>query len=164
MKKSDLPSYPSMAACSAATGIPLPLLKQAKRAGCPAFDQGNRVHLGPLLQWLFRPDADDGGDSTDWHNRHKRAVALMAEAELALKKGSLVERAWVAERIIRMFGDINAYRIRSESEDAVKFAATGGDIALCRTKLRGIWDGICLNLQSLSKHLEENEHTDKTNP
>ena len=33
-----------MSSCSAATGIPIAMLKQAKRAGCPAFDQANRIN------------------------------------------------------------------------------------------------------------------------
>lgn len=46
------PEYDSMAQCSAMTGIPLAVLKAAKKNGCPAFNH-HRIQLGELLPWLF---------------------------------------------------------------------------------------------------------------
>lgn len=91
---SNLPIYPSMQACEAATGIPKSAQQQAKRAGCDAFDAGNRVHLEKLLRFLFR--GEDGG--TNWPDRLKRAQALIAEKELAQMEGDLVEIAAVHEQ------------------------------------------------------------------
>ena len=45
-------SYDSIGACSAATGIPVTVLKHAKRQGCGAF-RGSRVYLAPLIRWIF---------------------------------------------------------------------------------------------------------------
>jgi hypothetical protein len=94
--KSLLSAYPSMSACSAATGIPKATLQQAKREGCNAFDQANRVHLEKLLRWIFRNDAD-GEENADWPDRLKRAQALRAEADLEKMKGGLVELSAVHE-------------------------------------------------------------------
>lgn len=44
--------YPTLAACSKATGIPLAVLYQAQRLGCPAL-AGGRVRLAPFLQWFY---------------------------------------------------------------------------------------------------------------
>lgn len=70
------------------------------------------------------------------------------------KEGALVARAWVAERIQRAAGELNAARTKSEAEHPMRFAAAAGDVAGCRTIVRGIWDDIFTALQSLSKHFE----------
>ena len=44
--------YPSFEACAADTGIPVALLKRAKRQGCPAL-RGNQVQMGPFLRWWY---------------------------------------------------------------------------------------------------------------
>lgn len=94
----SLPSYPSMQACSASTGIPKAVLQQAKRDGCSAFDQANRVHLGPLLKWLFRSEGADGEENPNWPDRLKRAQALRAEHELDQIRGKFVEIEKVHEQ------------------------------------------------------------------
>lgn len=91
---STLPTYPSMQACEAATGVPKSVQQQAKRDGCGAFDAGNRVHLEALLRWLFR--GEEGGEN--WPDRLKRAQALKAEKELAVMEGELVPIADVHEQ------------------------------------------------------------------
>src|SRR4051812_13591666 len=45
-----LPTYDSAAQCNGQTGIPLSVLKQAKKSGCTAF-VASRVVLAPLLRW-----------------------------------------------------------------------------------------------------------------
>lgn len=89
LKPNRLPSFSSMAECVAQTGIPLHVLKQAKRAGCDAFDSHNRVNLRKLLVFLFKEgeDGDEGG--TDWNLRAKRAKALLDEMELKEREGKM---------------------------------------------------------------------------
>ena len=84
-----LPTYPSMQACEAATGIPKATQQQAKRDGCDAFDQANRVSLEKLLRWFFKRDGEEGAN---WPDRLKRAQALMAELELDEQRGRLIDR------------------------------------------------------------------------
>lgn len=53
--KTDIPALPiygSMAAAAAATGIPEPVFKRAKKCGCPAF-RSTRVNLRTFLVWYF---------------------------------------------------------------------------------------------------------------
>lgn len=71
------------------------------------------------------------------------------------EEGRLVERAWVAERIQRAAGELNAFRAKSELEHPTRFAAAAGDIAHCRTVVRGIWDEVFANIQGLHKHFAE---------
>lgn len=71
------------------------------------------------------------------------------------EEGRLVDRAWVAERIQRAAGELNAYRAKSELEHPTRFAAASGDIAHCRTVVRGIWDEVFANIQALRKHFIE---------
>ncbi len=71
------------------------------------------------------------------------------------KEGQLVDRAWVGARLQRAAGELNAFRSRSESEHPMRFAAAAGDVALCRSVLRGIWSEIFTEYQALAKHFEE---------
>jgi hypothetical protein len=147
-----------MASCSSATGIPLTLLRQAKRAGCSAFDQANRVHLFILLPWIFAQDRNASGN-IDWHQRWKRAQAETAETNLATRRGELIERAWMAERLQRAAGNLNAFRVKSEGEHPIRFAATGGDVAKCREVVCFVWDEIFLQLAALKNHFVEQPTT-----
>jgi hypothetical protein len=67
----SLPVYGSMAACAAATGIPLWVIKQAKAEGCEAFRYG-RIELAKLLlhfgKQFAHPDkvaSSGGGDENE---------------------------------------------------------------------------------------------------
>lgn len=68
-----LPIYSSLGECAGATGIPLPLLKQSKKSGCPAF-KWNRVDLAEFLKWCFSPERD-GADGVDWSNELRKWMA-----------------------------------------------------------------------------------------
>ena len=128
-----------MAACSGATGIPMSLLRQTKRAGCKAFDQAGRVHLAPLLAWLFAEENAESG--TDWHQRYKRAQALAMENRTAEARGGLIDGAiWSAE--IQKAAGVLEGVIFNEIETApLRLAAAGIDIALNREVLRDVlWD------------------------
>lgn len=94
----ELPIYDSMQACSAATGIPLSIQKQAKAAGSDAF-RSNRVSLGPLLRWIFterdnKRRVDWGQEFEEWrakrekikHDKDAKLVADKAETTFAIAK------------------------------------------------------------------------------
>lgn len=74
-----LPTYASSADCSGQTKIPISFLKQARRQGCPAFHASNRVDLAVLIVWMFRPDAGEADDGTDWSNELKKWLAKRAK-------------------------------------------------------------------------------------
>src|SRR6266571_6418247 len=73
-KAGELPVYDSMQQCASRTGLPLSLLKLAKRSGCEGF-RWNRVALGPVLTWLF---SRDPADNTDWKKDFEKSRACLA--------------------------------------------------------------------------------------
>ena len=85
-KTHTLPTFDSLASCSASTGIPLPILKQAKKSGCTAF-RNSRVELGPLLRFLFQREPESG---VDWKTRLLAAQAKLEELKLQEREESLV--------------------------------------------------------------------------
>ena len=146
-------TFDSMQSCAAGLRLPLRIVKAAKGAGCPAFSS-NRVFGDELLEWLNKhPEIFNiSADPRDEKIREEiRKLKIANDA----KEGALVSRAWVAERMQRTAGEVNALRIKSEAEHPKRFAAAAGDIAACRSIVRGVWDDIFLNLQALSTHFSE---------
>lgn len=124
-----------MAACSGATGIPLPVLRQAKRAGCTAFDASGRVHLASLLPWLFSRDAEA---TIDWTARLKRSQALRSELETAKRRGELVDAAQLGAALMRGGHAMKAELMNAITTGAAKLAAAGDDIPKNREALRNV--------------------------
>lgn len=103
MKKThNLPTYDSIGACTAATGIPLPVLKEAKKSGCPAF-RNTRVELEPLLRFLFQRDTEPG---VDWKTRLLAAQAKLEELKLAELEKSLVPMATARKVLHEVLGPL----------------------------------------------------------
>jgi hypothetical protein len=116
----DLPIYDSIQACSNATGIPVSVLKQAKKSGCEAF-RHSRVDLGRLLRWLFGKD-QDGEGSVNWGERVKKFQALRGELAYEREKKEVISRASVqtglAELEAIQFGQLDKFLL-SEQPPAV---------------------------------------------
>src|SRR5689334_20408423 len=68
--KSGPGQFDSMSQMAAATGIPLDILKSAKREGC-LFIRHGRCDLKVFNEWFF----SRSGDLVDWTKRSKRAEA-----------------------------------------------------------------------------------------
>lgn len=137
----SLPTFPSATACSGATGIPVATLRHAKRKGCSAFDQAGRVHLGPLLAWLF---ADDNADTNvDWHARWKRAQAIGLEQRVAKERGELIEiNVWV-KYVNEAAGAMRALFFEQISSAPLRLAAAGDDIVSNREVFANVmWDDV----------------------
>jgi hypothetical protein len=95
-----LPQYATLQECSGATGIPLPILKAAKKAGCFAGKHG-RVDLAAFLRWAFSGDSvsedgiDWGNELRKWlakrarlvHDREARLTIAVSEANDGIKAG-----------------------------------------------------------------------------
>ena len=92
-----LPVVGSMEQATAACGMPVSMLKRAKRDGCPAFKPSNRIHLGELLRWFFAQTTQDMGDEqppdglATWRDALNRAQTKREEIRLAKDKGQVVE-------------------------------------------------------------------------
>ena len=93
-----LPTYDSMQQCAAQTGIPLRLLKQAKRDGSSAF-HSNRVRLRELLPFLFKGTVATA--APDFRGRLEAAKAQREEIRLAKETGQVLDRDTVRTGIQR---------------------------------------------------------------
>lgn len=107
----DLPLFVNMNACAEATGIPLAVLKSAKREGCPAF-RYSRINLKEFLQWWFARDPEGG---IDWTKRSKRAEALTRELKLEESRDHVCDVA-IGTRFLNalvhqcFFGELDRYK------------------------------------------------------
>lgn len=153
-----MPTYGSMKAASAALGIPLNVLKWAKGKGCPAF-KSNRVVSDDLLPWLSANKPDEKQLDEEISSKEQKTREEVRKLKLAndLKEGKLITRAWVVERFNRAAGEIHAARSKSEAEHPLLFSAAAGDVAGCRTILRGIWSDIFAKIGALAEHFSEGE-------
>lgn len=138
-KVAELPVFPGLSVCSGATGIPLPLLKQWKKKGCPAFLLSNRVDLAVLLKWLFAKDRESGDDSgADYnaelakykakrekikHDKEAKLVADKVETDAGIKSAMSVffgelDRVFLSEFPPALKG-LDELAIRSKAEVAI---------------------------------------------
>lgn len=92
----SLPIYDSIASCANAVGIPVPVLRKAKKGGCPAF-RSNRVHLGELLPWLFA-QGDDAAVG-NWADALVEAKAKRERLKLDREKGEVISRDLVKSAV-----------------------------------------------------------------
>lgn len=145
-----LPVFASMQAVHAATGIPLAVQKNAKRAGCAAFSPNGRVELEPLLRFLFAPG---GGtktppgaageiDKMEWGERHKRAQALFVEQKLAERQGVSVPLDVVEDRDSRV---AVAARMLLERRlrDEIPPRIADRPVAAVREAMESVIDDVC---------------------
>lgn len=99
--------YPSMQALSAATGIPVPVIRRAKKSGCPAFHASNRVNFRVLLRWLFETQQDGNGESLEDAERRERiARANLLELEHKTKINELVPLEKVDDILRRWYAPV----------------------------------------------------------
>jgi hypothetical protein len=93
-----------MAAAAGACGIPIAVLKRAKKAGCAAFQHG-RVDLAAFLKWHFSRGATDTGPSLEAARaRLATSRAKQIEAESAIAGGALPS-GWAVGVVGEVFED-----------------------------------------------------------
>ena len=145
----------SIAAAARATGKTPKTLRAWRAEGreLAGFLADGRVDLGKLSTF-----ANARTRKRDGSSKKKEAELFEKIRKLKLAndrtEGKLIERALARERIQRMFADINAARLKSEAEHPTRFAAAAGDVAACRTIVRGIWDDILTDMNKLQRHFE----------
>lgn len=91
-----LPIYDSIASCASSVGIPVPVLRKAKKSGCPAF-RSNRVYLGELLPWLFAQGEDAAVGN--WADALVEAKAKRERLKLDREKGEVISRDLVKSAV-----------------------------------------------------------------
>lgn len=104
----EWPIYDTLGQCGAMAGVPLSILKEAKRLGCPAFRHG-RIHFGEFIPWLFTTMMTDS--SVNWSEESKKLDVLLKRVDLAEKEERVIDRNTVADGIAKavgvMFGDLD---------------------------------------------------------
>lgn len=153
MKKPKPRTWDSLRAAAKGMGLPLGELQRAKDGGCEGF-RSNRVYETEVIDWLSENPRTPGDTYDPKEEKLREEIRKLRIANDA-KEGRLVERAWVAERIQRAAGELHAFRAKSEMEHPMRFAAAAGDVPMCRTVLRGVWDEVFKGIQSLEKHFSE---------
>lgn len=102
------PIYDTLGQCGSMAGVPLSILKEAKRLGCPAFRHG-RIHFGEFIPWLFTTMMTDS--SVNWSEESKKLDVLLKRVDLAEKEERVIDRNTVADGIAKavgvMFGDLD---------------------------------------------------------
>jgi hypothetical protein len=95
-------------AIAAHSKVPISILKEAKKLGCPAF-RSTRIHFEEFLPWMFATLMDD--KATNWGEELKRAQAMRERIKLAEDDGRVVDRTTVADGIAKavgvMFGELD---------------------------------------------------------
>ncbi len=88
-----LPSYDNMRQCSAATGIPVSIIKRIRRTSREAF-QDTRISLGPLLKAIFEEK-----NEVDYQALKTKYEALIAQIELEKTQGLKLDKGEVSVAI-----------------------------------------------------------------
>lgn len=149
-----MPTFDSMKAAASGMGVTLAQLRAAKNGGAPGF-RSNRIYSDEVLPWIQEHGADIEEAEESLKEQKIREEVRKLRIANELKEGRLVPRPWVAERIHRAGGELQAARAKSEAEHPLLFSSAGGDVASCRTILRGIWADIFAKIGALAAHLEE---------
>jgi hypothetical protein len=90
------PNFDSMAHCSSVAGIPMQILKRAKKGGCHGFDDHGRVNLFIVLKWIFEnPEYGENEVGLDWGEQYKKFRALTQEVEYNKVKLRTIDRGIV---------------------------------------------------------------------
>jgi|SRR2546426_2535390 len=87
----QLPTYDNAAQCSAATGIPVPVIKQARRA--IQLGHGGSIALGPLLKAIFESHGEN------WTEMQNKFAALRERSRFERENGEVLEKSETSHAI-----------------------------------------------------------------
>ncbi|XOV73818.1 MAG: hypothetical protein ACFHW5_11750 [Verrucomicrobiota bacterium] len=151
-----LDSYDSMGSCSAATGIPITTIKQAKRQGCSGF-RGSRVYLAPLLRWLF--EDTDGSQVNYDHERAQHVVLQNAKLKVELRQ--LKKELLPVEEVKHLGAELGA-AIRKVISRLHRSAPSleGQDIDVIESRLKEEEDEILKQLHTLDERFKSWDRAD----
>ena len=95
--------YPSFEACAAGTGIPVALLKRAKRQGCPALS-GNQVEMEPVLRWWYAAGKEKAAD----YDRERAEQLMLQNHKLRVALRRLKRELVPAEDVQRLGAELGS--------------------------------------------------------
>ena len=156
--------YDTMKQAEANTGVPLPVLKAAKEAGCPGF-RHNRVYwreVGPWLEAHPLPSATSGPPVDIADARFQEVIERVRKLRLVNdeREGKVIDRGIVAGALAKMCAEWNAIRTRSEAEAPARMA--GLEAAECRQIYRGVMDEIGQSLADCARFFAEDDGGQET--
>jgi hypothetical protein len=143
-----LPIFDTMMQCSSATGIPVSVMKQAKRGGSDAFKHG-RIDLQKLLHWIFAK----GPATVDWGDEFKKWRSKLEELKHDKEIKKLVVRADEIARAYKFASwqrDYLTEKLTKEYPSAV----AGLDVAGAMAYGRRVVVAICESTQQMVKEIE----------
>lgn len=129
-------------------------VRDLRAAGYPGFRPDGTVDLDLLIPEYEKRKDEKFGDATLKSRELAEKVRKLQLANDA-KECRLIERAWMAERVHAAAGKIDAFRVKSEAEHPLLFAAAGDDVVKCREVLRKIWDEIAIALNGMKDSFKE---------
>lgn len=146
----------SIKACAAKLKVPPAWVSRAKDAGVDAFTANGTVDVDMVSAWIEANRKELEATVGELPLKDQKVFEEVRKLRLVndVRAGKLVELSWVHERFQRLGGEIHGIRAISEAEDPMRFAAAGGDVAMCRTHVRNMWDKILLQFQETQKHFE----------
>lgn len=150
----EWPIYDTLGQCASMAKVPVAILKEAKKLGCPAFKHG-RVYFEEFLPWMFATLMDD--KATDWGAELKRAQAMRERIKLAEDDGRVVDRTTVSDGIAKavgiLFGELDRV-FTSELPTRGKGMDELGLRKLSLTEIEKIKDSMRKELEPLTRKVE----------
>lgn len=142
-------SYDSLGACASATGIPVTLLKQAKRQGCAGF-RGGRVYLAPVIRWAF---GTAEGSTINYEQERAQHVVLQ-NAKLQVEIRELKRQLIPIEEVTHLGAELgSAIRKVVTRLHRVAPSLEGHPTAVIEARLKEEEDDILKQLHTLDERL-----------
>jgi hypothetical protein len=104
---------------SGSTGVPVSVLKVAKRAGCPAFISGSRIDSAVFLRWYFAQSSDAHDlpkGFTSWRAFREKIDALLKKSTLDRVEGDSMSVSEGKRQVAIAMGCVMNEQKRMEQE------------------------------------------------
>jgi hypothetical protein len=149
-------AYDSIGACASATGIPITVLKHAKRRGCAAF-RGSRVYLAPLIRWLF----DSPDRSLINYDQERAQHVVLQNAKLKVELRRLKRELLPVDEVAHLGAELGA-AIRKVITRLHRTAPSleGQPVATIEARLKEEEDDILKQLHTLNERLKTWQQSD----
>ncbi|MCL4181415.1 MAG: hypothetical protein KJ072_27210 [Verrucomicrobia bacterium] len=143
--------YESFEECSAAVGIPVKVLKRAKRKGCPAL-RYNRVHLPAFIRWHYQSQDQRPVDGEAARAEREALQSEKLKLELRLAKRELTP----AEEVRNIGAELgHAIRKTVLRVHLLAPSLTGQPLATIEERLKDEEQGIIAQLRILDDRLRD---------
>ncbi len=129
-------------------------IRDLKAEQFPGIRPDGTVDLSQFWPAYLKRKTERGGSVSIKDEKTTEEIRKLRLANDA-KEGTLISRAWMAERIHVAAGRVDAFRVKSEAEHPLLFAAAAGDVPACREVVRKIWDEVMASMESLAGDFKE---------